>query len=336
MLVAVIGLVASACGGDEEEPQSTGPTATGGTATGATATGPTAETGGGAPEVSDITLGLLPIGDVAPVYIAADQGMFEAEGLNVTIQLVQSGATAIPALISGELDVTFGNYVSFFLANNEGLGLQIIAEQNRATPGFTSVLTLPDSGIEDAAGLEGHSVAVNALSNVLELTTRAQIADAGGDPDTVEFVEIPFPDMMAALERGDVDAIVEVEPFVTISMGDLGAVEVANPYGGRLEGFPVAGFYVTGEFAADNPNTIAAFQRAMVSASQLAASDPDQVVQILPTYTPLTADLAGVITQPEYVSEVDVSGLEVVVDLMVEFGMLPEAPDVSALVIPTS
>jgi NitT/TauT family transport system substrate-binding protein len=78
-----------------------------------------------------------------------------------------------------------------------------------------------------------------------------------------------------------------------------------------------------------------AFQRAMVRASQLAADEPDQVVEILPTYTELTPDLAATITQPLYVSEIDVSQLEVVVDLMVEFGLLAEAPDVNALVIAT-
>jgi hypothetical protein len=41
------------------------------------------------------------------------------------------------------------------------------------------------------------------------------------------------------------------------------------------------------------------------------------------------------LTQPEFVSEVDVAGLEVVADLMVEFGVLEQAPDVNSLVIPT-
>jgi NitT/TauT family transport system substrate-binding protein len=197
-------------------------------------------------------------------------------------------------------------------------------------------MTLPDSGIESPADLEGKSVAVNALSNVAEITTRAQIADAGGDPDAVEYVEIAFPDMIAALEQGDVDAIFAVEPFKTLAAQQLDAVEVVNPYGGRLDGFPVAGFQTTAEFAETNPNTVAAFQRAMVKASQLATDEPEQVVEILPTYTELTPELAADLTLPEFVSEIDVSRLAVVADLMVEFGLLQEPPDVNTLVIPTS
>jgi NitT/TauT family transport system substrate-binding protein len=73
----------------------------------------------------------------------------------------------------------------------------------------------------------------------------------------------------------------------------------------------------------------------MVRASQLAADDPDRVVQILPEYTELTPELAATLTQPQYISEIDVSQLQRVVDLMVEFELLEEASDVASLVIPT-
>jgi NitT/TauT family transport system substrate-binding protein len=289
----------------------------------------------GSPEQSTIQLGLLPLADVAPVHIAIEQGLFEDEGLTVEIQVVQGGAAAIPALVAGDLDITFGNYVSFFLAGSQGVDLRIIAEQNRATPGFSSIMTLPDSGITEPGDLVGKRLAVNTLSNVAEITSRAQIKDAGADPDAVEYVEIPFPEMIATLERGDVDAIFAVEPFATLAKQQLQAVEVVNPYGGRLEGFPVAGFQATTEFAAANPNTIAAFQRAMVAASQLAADDPEAVVAILPTYANLDAELAGTIRQPLYVSEIDTTELQRVVDLMVEFELLETAPDVDSLVILT-
>jgi NitT/TauT family transport system substrate-binding protein len=334
-LVIGVGLIVAACGGA----QGTATPTTAATAGGPAATSPSA-TGGasptrGEPEVATINLGLLPLADVAPVHLGIAEGFFEDEGLEVQVQVVQGGAAAIPALVSGDLDITFGNYVSFFLASSQGVDLRIIAEQNRATPGFSSIMTLPDSGIASPTDLEEKRLAVNTLSNVAEITSRAQIKDAGGDPDAVEYVEIPFPDMIATLERGDVDAIFAVEPFATLAKGQLQAVEVANPYGGRLDGFPVAGFQSTTEFAEQNPNTIAAFQRALVAASQAAADDPETVVEILPTYTTLTPELASSIAQPQYISEIDVAELQKVVDLMVEFNLLDSPLDVNALIIET-
>jgi NitT/TauT family transport system substrate-binding protein len=285
--------------------------------------------------MATIQLGLLPLADVAPVHLAIANGLFANEGLTIEPVIVQGGAAAIPALVAGDLDITFGNYVSTFLANSQGVGLKIIADQNHAVPGFSTIMALPDSGIASVTDLAGKRLAVNTLANVAEITSRAQIQDAGGDPDATEYVEVPFPDMIATLERGDVDAIFAVEPFETLAAQQLGAVAVVDPYGGRLEGFPVAGFMSTPEFAEQNPNTVAAFQRAMVAASDLAASNPECVVDILPTYTSLTPELAAEIDQPLYVSTLDGTALQPVVDLMVEFGLLESAPDLAELIVPT-
>ena len=48
---------------------------------------------------------------------------------------------------------------------------------------------------------------------------RASVRKAGGDPAKVKFVELPFPDMPAALQAGQVDAIFVVEPFLTAALG---------------------------------------------------------------------------------------------------------------------
>jgi NitT/TauT family transport system substrate-binding protein len=335
VVLVVAGMLAGACAGEQPSPTATQPTGSPADQSPSPIGTPAASPTGGQAEPTTIKLGLLPLADVAPVHMALAEGLFEDEGLAVEVEIVQGGAAAIPALVSGELDITFGNYVSFFLASSQGVDLRIIAEQNRATPGFSSIMTLPDSGIETAADLVGNRLAVNTFANVAEITARAQVSDAGADPDAVEYVEIPFPDMIATLERGDVDAIFAVEPFATLAGQQLEAVEVVNPYGGRLEGFPVAGFQATTEFAEANPETIAAFQRAMVAASELAAGDPESVVEILPTYTSLTPELAAELAQPEYVSTIDVSRLATVVELMVEFGLLDAALDVEALVIQT-
>jgi NitT/TauT family transport system substrate-binding protein len=336
-LVAAVALAAAACGGGgSPSPSAASPGASPSAASAEPSPESPSPSAAGSPEVSTIRLGLLPLADIAPVHIAIEEGLFEAEGLTIEVEYVQGGAAAIPALVAGDLDITFGNYVSFFLATGQGAAdLRIIADQNHATPGFSSIMTLPDSGIAGPGDLVGKRLAVNTLSNVAEITSRAQIKDAGADPGAVEYVEIPFPDMIATLERGDVDAIFAVEPFATLAAGELEAVEVVNPYGGRLEGFPVAGFQATTEFTEQNPNTVAAFQRAMVAASQMAADDPDAVVAILPTYTTLTPELAAEISQPLYVSEVDAAALEPVVDLMVEFEILESAPDVAGLVVAT-
>ena len=231
------------------------------------ATGTDAGEPAGEPEKADIKLGIIPIADVAPVFIGIEQGFFEEEGLTVSTEFAQGGAASIPSVVSGDIDFAFGAYPSFFSAVQEGLPLLISTEANRAAPLFGGLYALPDSGIATPADLEGKTIAVNTLNNLVQLAVEAQLVDAGLTLDDVTLVEIPFPDMVAALERGDVDVIAVVEPFGTIAKNTLDAVLVIDMFAGRIEGFPVAGFYVTESFAADNPNTVAAFNRALAKPS---------------------------------------------------------------------
>lgn len=134
----------------------------------------------GAPEKTEITVGLLPLIDVAPIYIGIEGGLFEREGLTIDIQPVQGGAAAIPAMVAGELDLTFGAYPSTMSGVANGLDLRIIAEGNRASPGFSNIVARPDSGLEgDIAALEGKRVGLNTFANIAELTTRSVIEAAG-------------------------------------------------------------------------------------------------------------------------------------------------------------
>jgi NitT/TauT family transport system substrate-binding protein len=298
-------------------------------------TSPSAAASGSAaaPERAALTIGLLPIVDVAPIHLALERGLFADEGLTVTVEVVQGGAAAIPALVGGDLDIAYGNWVSFLLANQEGIELRAIAGGVAAAPGFTEFLALPDSGLEgDPAGMAGHVVALNTLNNVGEVAVRATMRAAGVDPARVQLVEVPFPDMGATLERGDVDVIWASEPVPTIVKSELGAVVVADSFTGELEGFPVAGYQATAEFVAANPRTLAAFRRALAAAVALIEADPSLVASIVPTYTALDADLASQIALPTYASSLDPATLRRVHDTALEVGILDAALDVDALV----
>lgn len=297
---------------------------------------PSSPSAGGAPERAELRVGILPITDVAPVQIAISQGLFAAEGLEVTTEVTQGGAAAIPALVAGDLDIAYGAWPSFLLANQEGIELRAVADGVAAAPGFTEFLALPASGLEgNPEGMAGKTIAVNTLNNIGELAVRATLADAGVNPDDAQLVEIPFPDMGAALERGDVDVIWASEPIPTLVKTNLGAVVVADSFVGEMEGFPVAGYQATADFAAANPNTVAAFQRAMAAAVEMAASNPSVVTKLLPTFTSLTPELASEIALPAFRGGLDPAILRRVQDTLIEFGILDEALEIESLVVPS-
>lgn len=328
-------LVLAACGqsGESSAPASTAASASESEAAPESAA-PSADEPAGEPEITDLTVGTLPIVDVAPVHIAIAEGLFEDEGLTVTPEVMQGGAAAIPALVSGDLDIAFGAWPSLLLANQQGIELRAIADGVAADEGFTQFLAMPDSGLEgNPAGLEGKTIAVNTLNNLGELAVRWTLEAAGVDFESVQLVEIPFPDMGAALERGDVDAIWAVEPGVTGAKTNLGAVTVVDSYVDEMEGFPVAGYQVTAEFAEQNPNTVAAFTRAIEAAAQMANDDDQAVVDIVQTYTTLPAELASQLSFPEFRGVIEEATLQRVYDAMLTFGFAEEGLDIGSIVL---
>jgi NitT/TauT family transport system substrate-binding protein len=332
-----IGLVllftAAACGGGASPSASQPSSATASPAATASeaAASPSAPA---APELSELTVGTLPIVDVAPVYIAIEQGLFEAEGLTVTPEVMQGGAAAIPALQGGDLDMAFGAWPSFLIANQRGIPLRAVADGVVGVEGFTEFLAKPDSGLQgNPAGMAGKKVAVNTLGNVAELNLRYTLDQAGVDYSTVTPVELPFPDMGAALDGGSVDVIWTVEPGVTATKANLGAEVVSEAYVGDMANWPVAGYFVTQEFADQNPNTVAAFSRALEAAAQLARDDPTVLPDIVQTYTSIPPELTQQLTYPEYRGALDPAQLQRVYDLLLQYEMIDEGLDVNGLVI---
>src|SRR6516162_4217762 len=68
-------------------------------------------------EKHNLVVGAVPVADSAALYIAQQRGLFKAAGLNVKIETVVSGATAIKGQLAGQYDVVLGNYVSYILAD---------------------------------------------------------------------------------------------------------------------------------------------------------------------------------------------------------------------------
>ena len=131
-------------------------------------------------------------------------GFFEERGLDVQAEFGAGGAVIVPSVESGEFDIGLSNVVSLMLAQAEGIEFTVLAgggvTASGEDPDFSQLIVPEDSDIQSYADLEGKRVAINTLRNVLEVVLREAVDQAGGDHEAIEFVEIPFPDMAAALQ----------------------------------------------------------------------------------------------------------------------------------------
>ena len=86
-----------------------------------------------------------------------------------------------------------------------------------------------DSPVKVGKDVEGKKWAVNTRRNIEHLMSMKWIEKGGGDPNKVDFVELPFPQMPAAVQNGQVEVAAVTEPFIAVSK-DLGLRLVANYY----------------------------------------------------------------------------------------------------------
>jgi NitT/TauT family transport system substrate-binding protein len=294
---------------------------------------PSAEFPDGGPEITELSVGTLPISEVAPLYIAIEQGFFDDEGLTVTAQATQGGAAAIPALISGDLDVTFGQNVAFLTGVQQGLPLVSVGQTTAIgedEPG-NGVFVSASSPIQGPDDLASATIAVNTLNNITQLRTLIDLEDEGVDTAGVNFVEIALPDMPAALEAGRIQSSYSVEPFTTL-ITSAGARQVLDTVNEQLTGIPVGGFAVSREFAETNPNTVAAFQRAFTRGAEIAMDDSQAVRDVLSTYTSLTPELIEQVALPTYIAPDDTERMQDLADLMLEYGFVDEELDATPFV----
>jgi NitT/TauT family transport system substrate-binding protein len=281
-----------------------------------------------------VAVGVIPIVDVAPIYLGQQQGFFEDEGIELSLETGQGGAAIVPGVASGQFQFGFSNNTSLLIAQQQGLGIQVVAAGNSTTGevgnDFGAVVAPKGSDIASAADLAGKRVAVNTLNNIGSTTINEVVRQDGGDPSGIEYVELPFPDMPGAVAQGQVDAAWVVEPFLTITTSQ-GATPVAWNFAGTDENLMIASYFTSAEMAEQNPDLVERFTAAMNNSLEYAEENPDAVTEILTTYTELDAETAGSLTLPRWPTEIHQGSFELLADLAVEDGALEEKPDISAM-----
>ncbi|MGO1561571.1 ABC-type nitrate/sulfonate/bicarbonate transport systems periplasmic components-like protein [Actinomycetales bacterium JB111] len=285
--------------------------------------------------LTPLSVALFPAADVAPVYLAIEQGFFEDEGLDVSVQMLDSGAAATAAVVSGDVNIGFSNPASVVIARSQNLPVTIVAPASAAgdTPedAYSGVLVQADSDIEDITDLEGRTVAVNALGNILEITLRHALDDAGVDSSTVELVEIPFPEMPATLEAGHVDAIFEVEPFVTQTVQTGTARVVATPYELTAPALTGAVYFSNEQFLGENAEDAAAFRRAMEQSVAYADEHPDEMRAQVAEFTEIAPETIDEMNFAQLATDVPREMIELYADLLTQYGLVESEVDIDAL-----
>jgi NitT/TauT family transport system substrate-binding protein len=312
-------VLAAACGGDDDDGDE-----------GATGDGD----GGSSEELTPITVGILPIAGLAPLYYGVEQGYFEEEGLDVSMEVGSSGSELAPLVLENDYQFAVGEYLSLMQARENDVPVQVVSNLTNGADApdqaINALLVGPGSGIDGVDDLPGRTIAVNGLGGIEEVAIRAVLDEQGVEGPDVEFTEIPFPNMNAAVEAGEVDGAAQVEPFITLGE-QAGLVNLFDPFYEALPAMPLGLFFASETWLEDNADLAEAFNRALQRSVE-AASDEAAMREVIVANTETEADVAEQMALDHWETEIDRDTLGEIGRLATTYGALEEEPDLDELI----
>jgi NitT/TauT family transport system substrate-binding protein len=156
-----------------------------------------------------------------PLTLAERRNAFKEEGLNVVINDFAGGARSLQSLVGGSVDVVAGAYEHTIRMQAKGQDIRAIIELGRF-PGMVLAVKKSHQGkVKTFGDLKGMKIGVTAPGSSTHFLVNALIAKDGLKPTDVSIIGVGAgPSAVAAMKKGEIDAMVNLDPVITRLLQD--------------------------------------------------------------------------------------------------------------------
>ncbi len=199
-------------------------------------------------------------------YVAQQEGLFKKHELDVRINTGPSGSAMVAFLVNGQIESAFGSEIAGVANHNLDPNVVVVAQATR----LVRWIAVVGRNVDTLDQLKGKKVGI-ARGSGGEVFWLAMIDKLKLNPADYTVVNVEAPEMVAALERGNIDAYAVWEPWVTRGLAAIKNTKVLRTQEGILEqGVYV---YMNRGWIQKNPAPAEAFIRALVDATDLINHD---------------------------------------------------------------
>lgn len=221
-------------------------------------------------------------------YVAKAGGIFEKNGLDVQLNTGPSGSAMVAFLVKNQVQAVIGGEQAGLQNFNLDPNVVVAAETTRLMKWWAVV----GRNIANMDGLKGKKVGV-ALGSGSEVFWLAIVEKLKLNPKDYNIINVEAPEMVAALERGNIDAFVSWEPWLTRAVQSVPGASVLL-YNETIL-LPRVYLYINKEWAQKNKPAATAFFQSLIQATELTRTDRKEaarlVAQVLKLDVPLTEGL---------------------------------------------
>lgn len=338
-VLALAGMVVSACGGSSDSSSSGGSSSAPAEEAGEPSGGEEGEAEGASGEgeesgeMIDLSIGVVPSMSDAGPLVAQHEGFFEEEGIKANVHLIGVPTQSVPALLSNKVQVGYVSAPVAIPTAANGAPLQLIqcgeVAGTTAESDWFKVVAPKGSDIKSIKDLEGKNLAVGQLESLGTLSVTRALEKAGGDPSNLKFVVIPFPEMASALESGQVEAMWIGEPYLTQAELKMPLQVVANPEFETVPNLPVSCWTMAVPYAEENPEVADKVRRVGQKVADFMQTEKGQELarELVGNYLEIEPATVKKMLIPPYVTEFPKAAFEEVENLELKYGYIDELPD---------
>jgi NitT/TauT family transport system substrate-binding protein len=244
------------------------------------------------PEKRRVTLGVggKPALYYLPLTLCERLGFFKEQGVDVEINDFAGGAKSLQALIGGSVEVVTGAYEHTLRMQQKGQDIRAIIELGRYPAITLGIRADKAANFKSLADLKGMKIGVTAPGSSTNMVVWYLMAKAGLSRDDASYIGVGTgPSAVAAIKKGEIDAISNIDPVIAKLEADKDIVVVAETrttegtskvFGGPM---PAAVLYLKKDFIDKYPNTTQALVNALYKTLKwMEKATPEQIVGVVP------------------------------------------------------
>lgn len=286
-------------------------------------------------ESVSVRIGQLPLIGNWPIYVAERQNYFQQSGIKIEYVNFQSSNQIMDALIRGDIDVSYlGSLPVLAAQTTEPNKVQIFAfgDYNKQNS-FDSLLVKADSAIASLSELAGKKIGVFPGTTSTNFV-RTYLQSQGVDTSTIQFIQLPPPAQLQALESGAIDALHAYELNTAIALDKGTAKKLADAvFAQVLDGAAIGVTVARTDWVKQYPKlakkTVSAYEKGL----RHGLANESLVRSIVKDRLSLAGSVAEKVTLLGWVmaKDYDYQLFEQLTDLSAKIGDLTTRPNVSGL-----
>lgn len=286
--------------------------------------------GAGEAPPASLVIGLMPAVDSIPLVVAASEGYFADEGIEVTFEVFRDQLYREAALQANRIDATVTDLVNAIRAWESGADYRVLI----STQGLFSFVTAPGSTLRSADRWPAAPETVETgllRESIINYTAIRMLEAAGLDASRVEIVPTrQIPVRMEMVIAGELEAAVLPEPMARMAIAS-GAGELLNT---EVLDWTPGVILATGTALREKPVALAALLRSYNRAVEAVNRDPDVFRTKIAETLSFPEAAASMMRIPRYLQAAPPTAEQIadVSNWMIEIGLSAQAPQYEEIV----